>query len=568
MTRPKRIRGVAASIGVAVGPARVVGRERRRLAYRQIEDLAVSTEIARFDEAVAKSRAEIEQAKQELMQQHGSAYAPILDVYLLMHGDALLIDAISETIRNDRVSAEWAVSRVVEQLKAPLLRDTSSYFRERAHDIDHVKEHLLRHLCGENRTEVASGAPVVLVAHDLTPADAVHLLAPPTVGLVTEMGGRSNHTAILARTFGVPAVVGVGPLSVDIQDGEEVLVDGFSGEIEVGPSPATRSRAEARRGRFMAFLEGERSASATTLDGTAITVTANVELPSESEAALESGAEGIGLYRTEFMCLDRSEPPTEEEQVDVYRSVVTTMSPKRVVFRTFDWRGDKRLRAHNLGARERAWMKTQVKAVLRASGEGSVALMFPMVGTIDELIEAKALVAECREELTDQSARVALLPIGMMVEVPSAALRADRFAQHADFFAVGTNDLAHYTLALERGDSRASASASPLDPSVLQLMKRTVDAAREADIPCSLCGDMAADPVALGLVLGLGFRHVSVPVSMVSLARAVIRNVHLQLAEDVAEAALECASAGAVRELLVERLGEKLDPLWQDRGID
>ena len=568
MTRSTRIRGVAASIGVAVGPARVIGRERRRLAYRQIEDSAVSTEIARFDEAVVKSRAEIEQAKQDLMQQHGSAYAPILDVYLLMHGDALLIDSIAETIRNDGVNAEWAVSRVAERLKAPLLQDTSSYFRERAHDIEHVKEHLLRHLCGENRTEPVSGGPVVLVAHDLTPADAVHLLAPPTVALVTEMGGRSSHTAILARTFGVPAVVGVGPLSIDIEDGEELLVDGFSGEVEVAPSPEKRSRAEARRGRFMAFLEGERAASAVTQDGTAITVTANVELPSESEAALESGAEGIGLYRTEFMCLDRPEPPTEDEQAEVYRSVVTTMSPKRVVFRTFDWRGDKRLRAHNLGARERRWMKTQVKAVLRASAGGSVALMFPMVGTVHELVEAKALVAECRAELGDESAKVALLPIGMMVEVPSAALLADRFAKHADFFAVGTNDLAHYTLALERGDSRASASASPLDPSVLQLLRRTVAAARDAEIPCSLCGDMAADPMALGLVLGLGFRHVSVPVSMVPLARAVVRNVHLQLAADVADAALECASADAVRELLIDRLGERLDPLWKDRGID
>ena len=568
MTRPTRLRGVAASIGVAIGPARVIGRERRRLAYRQIEDSAVSTEIARFDEAVVKSRAEIEQAKQELMQQHGSAYAPILDVYLLMHGDALLIDAIAETIRNDGVNAEWAVSRVAERLKAPLLQDTSSYFRERAHDIEHVKEHLLRHLCGEDRTEAAPGGPVVLVAHDLTPADAVHLLAPPTVGLVTEMGGRSSHTAILARTFGVPAVVGVGSLSIDIEDGEELLVDGFSGEVEVTPSAEKRSRAEARRGRFMAFLEGERSASAITQDGTPITLTANVELPTECEAALESGAEGIGLYRTEFMCLDRPEPPSEDEQTEVYRSVVTTMSPKRVVFRTFDWRGDKRLRAHNLGARERAWMKTQVKAVLRASREGSVALMFPMVGTVDELVDAKALVAECRAELADETAKTALLPMGMMVEVPSAALLADRFAEHADFFAVGTNDLAHYTLALERGDSRASASASPLDPSVLQLLRRTVAAARNADIPCSLCGDMAADPMALGLVLGLGFRHVSVPVSMVPLARAVVRNVHLQLAAEVAQVALECSSADEVRELLIDRLGERLDPLWKDRGID
>ena len=568
MTRPTRIRGVAASIGVAIGPARVIGRERRRLAYQQIEDSAVATELARFEDAVAKSRSEIEEARQELMQQHGSAYAPILDVYLLMHGDALLIDAISETIRNDGINAEWAVSRVAERLKAPLLRDTSSYFRERAQDIEHVKEHLLRHLCGERRTESPSGGPAVLVAHDLTPADAVHLLAPPTVGLVTEIGGRSSHTAILARTFGVPAVVGVGSLAVEIEDDDEILVDGFSGEVEVAPSVETRERAEARRGRFLAFLEAERAASAVTQDGVSITVTANVELPTESEAALESGAEGIGLYRTEFMCLDRTEPPSEDEQLEVYRAVVTAMGAKQVVFRTFDWRGDKRLRAHNLGARERGWMKTQIKAVLRASGRGSVALMFPMVGTVDELLEAKALVTECRNELTDESAKAAVLPIGMMVEVPSAALLADQFVQHVDFFAVGTNDLAHYTLALERGDTRASASATPLDPAVLRLLKHTISAAKDAGIPCSMCGDMAGDPLSLGLALGLGFRQVSVPVTVVPLARAVIRNVDLKTAVEVANQALTCASAEAVREHLVRGFGERLDPLWKSPSAD
>ncbi|UCH29491.1 MAG: phosphoenolpyruvate--protein phosphotransferase [Myxococcales bacterium] len=562
MTRPLRLKGIAASIGVAVGPARLLGRERRRLAYKRIEDAAVSTELARFEEAVSKSREEIEVAKQELTQQHGSTYAPILDVYLLMHGDALLIDAISESIRNDGINAEWAVARVAERLRAPLLRDSSSYFRERAHDIDHVKEHLLRQLCGEHREDPSSDDPVVLVAHDLSPADAVHMLAPPTVGLVTELGAGSSHTAILARTFGVPAVVGVGALCLEIEDGEEVLVDGFAGEVGIGVSTQQREEAEARRNRFHAFLQGEHASAAVTRDGVEVTITANVELPTEIEAALESGAEGIGLYRTEFMCLDRAEPPSEDDQFEIYRAVATAMAPRNVVFRTFDWRGDKRLRAHDLGDRERLWLKTQIRAVLRASGQGSVSLMFPMVSTVDELIGAKALVEECRVELADASARSAVLPVGMMVEVPSAALLADRFAEHADFFAVGTNDLAHYTMALERGDGRAS--ATPLDPAVLRLIANGLAAAAAADIPCSLCGDMAADPVALGLVLGLGFRSVSVPVSVVPLARAVVRNVNIEVASRVAEEALECHSAAAVRAVLADRLGERLDPLWKD----
>ena len=558
MTGARQLKGIAASIGVSVAPAWVVDRGFAEGSFERIEDSAVPTELARFEEAVEKSRAEIELAKQELTQHHGSTYAPILDVYLLMHGDALLIDAIAESIRNDGISAEWAVARVTERLREPLLRDTSSYFRERARDIDHLKEHLLRQLRGEGRALPRSGEPVVVVARDLTPADAVHLLAPPTVGLVTELGAGSTHTAILARTFGVPAVVGAGSGALDIEDGDPLVVDGFSGEVTLRPSDEERRVAEARRSRFVAFLDGERASHATTTDGHSVSVSANVELPSEIEAALENGAEGIGLYRTEFMCIERPEPPSEDEQFETYRAVATAMSPKNVVFRTFDWRGDKRLRAHDLGVRERAWVKTQIKAVLRASGEGSVSLMFPMVATVEELAGAKALVQECRVELLDESARSAVLPIGMMVEVPSAALLADRFAAHADFFAVGTNDLAHYTMAARREDG--SAAATPLDPAVLRLISNTVVAADRKGIPCSLCGDMAANSIGLAVALGLGFRSVSVPASVVPLARAVVRKLDLALAREIADEALECDSAHEVRALVTEHLGVSPDP--------
>ena len=560
MSRPLRLKGIGASIGVAVASARALPSGCPRV-YAKVEDAAVATELRRFERAVAKSRAEMEAAKEQLTLQHGSTYAPIFDVYLLMHEDAVLIDAIAEAIRNDAINAEWAVARVAERLRAPLLRDTSSYFRERARDIAHVEEHLLRHLSGEHRTERVSDEPVVLVGHDLSPADAVRMLAPPTVGLVTEVGAGSSHTAILARTFGVPAVVGVGPLAREIEDGEDVLVDGFAAEVTVGVSMEERREAEARKGRFAAFLEGERQSTATTEDGVAVTVTANVELPTEIEAALESSAQGIGLYRTEFMCLERQEPPSEDEQFELYRAVVTAMAPNNVAFRTFDWRGDKRIRADDLRERERGWLRTQIKAILRASSEGAVSLMFPMVATVDEFLAAKAIVEESRAALVDQSARAAVLPVGMMVEVPSAALLADRFAEHADFFAVGTNDLAHYTMALDRSDG--GASATPLEPAVVRLIAGTVAAAQRAGIPCSLCGDMAANPIELGLGLGLGFRSVSVPVSVVPLARAVIRSVDLKRAQSVAEEALWCESADEVRKLLDEHLAKHLDPLWK-----
>ncbi|MFW2390251.1 MAG: phosphoenolpyruvate-utilizing N-terminal domain-containing protein, partial [Polyangiales bacterium] len=280
---------MSASIGVAVGPARMLGRERRGQLV-QIAEADVPAELERFAEAVSKSRAEIEAAKQELTQQHGPTYAPILDVYLLMHGDALLIDAVDTAIRDERVNAEWAVEQVTARLKQPLLADSSSYFQERANDIDHVKEHLLRHLCGGEQRERPVDGPSVLLARDLTPADAVRLLRPPTVGLVTELGAGSSHTAILARAFGVPAVVGVGQIPEDIEDGELVLVDGFSGNVTVRASEEARLVAEERRRRFTAFLEAERSAAAVTRDGVSISVSANVELPNEIEVALDNGA--------------------------------------------------------------------------------------------------------------------------------------------------------------------------------------------------------------------------------------------------------------------------------------
>ncbi len=566
MTRPARIKGIAASVGIGVGPARLSARERRGLTYRRISDDEVEEELSRFKHAVADSREEIELAKQELTHQHGPAFAPILDVYLLMHADALLIDAIVDEIRADKINAPWALSRVVERLKAPLLNDASSYFRERARDIDHVKEHLLRHLSGGGRSESPGSHPTILVAHDLTPADAVHLLAPPTVGLVTEMGGANSHTAILARAFGVPAVVGTGPFPAAIEQDEMIVVDGFSGEVTVG-APAEEQRiATERRDRFFSFLQSERTTNAITRDGVPISVAANIELPSEVDVAIENGAEGIGLYRTEFMCLDRAEPPAEEEQFALYKKFATAIAPKTVVFRTFDWRGDKRLQSERSQEREQDWLKTQIRAILRASTAGSVALMCPMVASLEELEKVRSLVDQCRSELDDEKARLAPLPVGMMVEVPSAALLAERFAARADFFAVGTNDLVQYTLGIDRRDHRTTA-ASPLDPAVLQLLEQIVTAAVSTDTPCSMCGDMAADPIGLGIALGLGYRKVSVPASVVPLVRALIRNIDLAIATGAAREALDCSSSKEVRHVALQRFGDELGALWRKHGI-
>jgi len=564
VSRPIRIQGVSASIGVGVGEAQVVTRDWADSAFRKIDDAEVDAELERFVGAVERSREEIERAKRELTELQGATYASILDVYLLMHTDALLIDATLGVIRDERVNADWALSKVIDKLRAPLLADASSYFRERARDIDHVKDHLLRHLSGERRSTPPNAGPTVLIAHDLTPADAVRWLAPPTVGLVTEVGGANSHTAILARTFGVPAVAGAGPTLRTVKVGEVIVVDGFSGEVVVGASGEEQANADTRRQRFVSLLESERRTQAVTRDGVLISVAANIELPGEIQAALDNGAEGVGLYRTEFMCLDRAQPPSEAEQLEAYRAVAAGVAPNNVVFRTFDWRGDKRLRAGGPAERGRAWLKTQVRAILQASSAGSVALMFPMVATLDEMTAAKALVTECVDELGNLGTPV---PVGMMVEVPSAALLAKEFVEIADFIAVGTNDLVQYTLGVDRSDAGLASIASPLDPSVLQLLSHTIAAASGAGVPCSMCGDMAADPMGLAMALGLGYRAVSVPPRVVPLARAVVRSIELSKATDAAKEAIGCRTYRDVRSLLVQRLGDELVSPWRKKGI-
>lgn len=553
------VNGVSASIGIAVGPASLVVRGRRSSTREQIAQEAVAEEVHRFATAVEASKQEIERAKETLTEQQGSSYASILDAHLLMHTDALLIDATVRLIREEGVSAQWALGQVVEALKAPLLKDPSSYFRERAQDIEHVREHLLRHLSGNAAIERPSVAPCVLVAHDLTPADAVHLLAPPTLGLVTEMGGASSHTAILARAFGVPAVTGTGPMPVIVAEEEVVIVDGFSGAVTIGADEEEQQQASKRRDRFLTFLRTERATDAVTRDGTAISVGANIELPSEVDAAIERAADGVGLYRTEFMCLDRSEPPSESDQLEIYRRVAAAVAPGRVVFRTFDWRDDKRLHTDLLEKYEHDWLRTQIRAVLQAQDAGAVSLMFPMIGAVRELERGRALVTECAEELGVCEPRV-----GMMVEVPSAALGASQFAKQADFFAIGTNDLVQYTLGLDRRDYRTAQMASPLHPAVLTLIETTVSAAGRAGIPCSMCGDMAAGPVGLTLALGLGVRDVSVPVSTIPLARAVVRSIDLGVARAVAQEALNKETVREVRALVRERLGAGVEARWEN----
>jgi len=586
MTASGRIalRGIPASHGVAVGPVVMLDRRRGPVPRHSVEPHEVASEVQRLRAAIEASRQEIEAVRASIGEAAYSDYGPILEAHLLMHRDDLLVDAACRRIEHGRINAEWALRRTVDELKAPLEQAGSGYFRERAADVEHVGEHIRRHLLGERSVLPPVDAPSILVASDLSPADAARLLRSKIRGLVTATGGATGHTALLARALEIPAVVGVVGVLAAVDAGEPAIVDGFSGEVVFRPDAEEVGRAASRASRHMTFVRGLRArhdSPDVTADGLPFEVWANIELPAEAALVAHDQAPGVGLYRTEFLYLGREEAPDEDEQTRVYTDVVSVLAPRPVVFRTFDLGGDKLpahaapcanpalgLRAIRLSLVDPEFFRGQVRAILRAAAAGSAKLMFPLVSTLTELRDARALVDQCADDLEREGVAFSRVPIGLMIEVPSAALMAHALAAEADFFSVGTNDLVQYTLAVDRGDARVAGLARNLDPAVLRLLDMTARAADGASIGLSMCGDMASDPVALPVVLGLGYRRLSVALSARPLVREVARRVSLERARGVAEEALAAGTAEEVRALLISAFASDLGDLWREEGID
>jgi phosphoenolpyruvate-protein phosphotransferase (PTS system enzyme I) len=582
----KLLHGIAASGGVAVGGVMLLERRGPYFRRRHLAPEAVPTEVRRLRNAIDASRTEIEEVRSSLPDEFQAEYGLILDAHLMMHRDELVVDMAVQMVERERINAEWALRRTVELLKSKLMGAESSYFRERADDIEHVAQHILRHLTGTVDSLTPVEGPSIVVARDLSPADAARLLRSEVQGVVTAFGSATSHTAILARALEIPAVVGVAGLMSVVDAGDSLVVDGLHGAVVVHPSSAEADRARARGERYHRFtgmLRARRDEPSETRDGEAVTLLANLELPAEAALASTEGAAGVGLYRTEFMYLDRRELPSEEEQLGVYQDVVRVMRPRPVVFRTFDLGADKLptservpacanpalgVRALRLSLARPDLLRFQLRAILRAATEGDVRLMFPLVTTVDELRRAKAVVDACRAELDAEGVPYGPIHVGIMVEVPSAALMADALASECDFFSVGTNDLVQYALALDRGNPQVAHLAQPLDPAVLRLLSMTAKAAAAQGIPLTMCGDMAADPLALPLVLGLGYRRLSVPVTFIALAREMVRRLSVSEAHEAAEAALRMPTFADVRALVLERFRGALGDLWEEQGID
>ena len=567
------LKGIPGSPGVAVGSALVVGDTRTAYGRRHVPSTQIEAEVERLHRAVEDAKRHLREVSARLPQGPMETNA-ILDAYLMMVGDPMLLERVTKKIRDEKKCAEWAVAQASDEigkLFAPAdANERDAYIAERGHDIEFVCDRLLRELTGDIKQIVPRlDQPVVIIGRDLSPADTAGMVREPVIAFITEIGTRTSHTAIMARALEIPAVVGVADALSLVRTGDTLIVDGLRGEVVVNPSAATIEEARGRGAKHLAFARGlltARNQPCVTRDGEPVSLKANVELPAEAILALDHGAEGIGLYRTEFIYIDRRTMPTEDEQYELYRAVVEAVAPRPVTLRTFDIGGDKfassfqlpaemnpalGLRAVRLALSRPDVFLVQLRAMLRASVHGDLRIMVPMVASVQELREVRRLLGRAMNEVDAAGqGRAKHIPLGMMIEVPSAVVMADVLAREAEFFSIGTNDLIQYTLAIDRGNRSLAHLASAFHPAILRMIRQVTRAAAAHAVPVALCGAMASDPLAAVLLVGLGLRELSMEAAAIPEIKEAIRRVATADCERAAEAALSLDTAEAVEELI------------------
>jgi phosphotransferase system enzyme I (PtsI) len=567
----------------------VLDRRQQKTPQRHILPEEIAVELVRLDEAVSRADLQLERLKRKLRETDESDTGVILEAHQLILHDEHLIGPTRKRIRDERLNAEWALHKTVEEIQVRFDAIDLEYFRERKSDVEFVGEQVLRNLIDTSEAppmQPPHGA--VVVAHDLSPADTVHLHRSSVAAIITDAGGRTSHTSILAQAFSIPAVVGLENITAAVGQGDLLIVDGNRGEVIVNPSPeqvtAYQQQARSQHARIEALLR-DRNEPAVTRDDVRVRLLANIELPDEVPSALDYGAEGIGLYRTEFLFIDRDDFPREEEHFMHARGVLRRMSPFPVTFRTFDLGVDKvapflsrmpglhqltaepnpalGLRSLRLCLRERAFFKAQLRGLLRASIHGNMRLMFPMISGVVELREAKAVLAECQAELTREGIPFAKdIPVGIMIEMPSAVMVADHLAKEADFLSIGTNDLIQYSLALDRLNEHVGYLYQPLHPAVLRMIRQTVDAGHACGRSVGICGEMAGEPLFAMVLLGLQLDNLSMNAASLPLVKRVLRSATATAARALAQhvLTLDCSEQveATVRESMQEHLQEHL----------
>ncbi len=569
-------RGIAVSPGVAIGDALVLGTEDFRIPQRFVRVDAVDAEVARFHAALDAVCREIRETERVATEQLGKQYGAIFAAHLEMTRNPQVIEEIERLIREKSYSPEFASSRVLRKYARVFQNLGDNYLAERAVDIYDLERRLLRHLLGERREELSHlRAPVLVLAHNLTPSETAHLDRKYVLGFATEVGGHTSHTAILAGALELPAVVGLGPFLSEVSGGETVIIDGHHGEVIIGPDEATLERyrdSEQRLKSFAQRLDSLRQLPAVTRDGQRIHLFGNIEFPEEVEHCTQRGADGIGLYRTEFLYLETDREPTEEDHYQAYCRVITACGDRPVVIRTLDLGADKvpgglqqfasprpgsvlGLRSIRLSLKNLPLFKTQLRAILRAATLGDVRIMFPLVSSLLEFRQARMVLGDVMEDLEEEGLPYRRdVPVGMMVEVPSAALLADEFAREVDFLSIGTNDLIQYTLAVDRADPAVADLYQAGDPSILRLIRMVVEAGERHGVPVTVCGQMSSEPLFLPLLVGMGLKQLSVTPHAIPELKEVIRNLTMDEARRIAQRALSLDLARDVESYLRNEL--------------
>ena len=569
----KVIRGIPASGGVAIGRGFFLNRALPSYVQSAIPREKVEEEVAAFQRAVGRSKEQI-RAIRDGVKDHSSEHHQILSVHLALLEDSMLVDQTTHLIRENQYKADWAFNKVLQNLLETFHRIEDQYLRERGHDLRQIGHRVLENLAGRPVDSISSiREPVIVIAHDLSPADTAQILRSPVLGFATDVGSRTSHTAITARTLGIPAVVGLEKVTDEYHEPEEVILDGEEGIVVLRPTPETvREYQEKRKSYLLRVRELARFARLPTVtrDGKTLRLHANIEFPEEADGALRSGAEGVGLYRTEFLFLNRKEIPSEEEHFQTYRRVAEKFAKRPVTIRTLDLGGDKfasqielademnpamGLRAIRFCLKEKDIFKQQLRAILRSSVYGDVRMMFPMISGLGELREAKALVEEAKAELRKR--KIAYnkdMPVGIMVEIPSAAMIADLLARESDFFSIGTNDLIQYALAIDRVNEHVSYLYEPLHPAVLRLIRRIVEGAQDARIPVSMCGEMAGEPLYTYALLGLGLDELSMNAMSIPLVKRILRKSVSYEAKEFVGSLLKHGTAAEIGKILRKKL--------------
>jgi phosphotransferase system enzyme I (PtsI) len=573
-------RGIGVSDGIAFAKAYLLERERLTIPHRVIPENQVDEEIERFREALDKAKELLEQIREGMTSEEAREPAFIIDAHLMMLEDDLLVDGTISLIQKEHINAEWALRRRINTLVSTFANMKDPYLRERGRDVEQVAERVIRELVGKSADFLGDiHEPVVIVAHELTPAETAHMAFEKILGFATDIGTQTSHAAIVAKSIRLPAVVGLKNITRQINHGDTLILDGHSGLVIINPSPETTQRYESRR-KWLAdlrlVLKNYKDLPSETADGHPVQLGANLEILHEIQFLEDSGAQGVGLYRTEYLYLERTDLPTEEEHYQSYKQLVEKTDPEGATIRTLDLGGDKfkstlslaneinpamGLRAIRLCLNRPDLFKTQLRAILRASAHGKTRIMFPMISGYQEFRDAKRLLYEAAEELDKEGASFDRdIEVGAMIEVPSAVFIADELAKVCNFFSIGTNDLIQYSLAIDRINEYVSYLYQPLHPAMLRIIRQVVQAGHDSKIPVYMCGAMAGEPLYLPVLIGLGLDELSMPMGAILRVKRILRRIAKSDAEELIDELFTYNTA----QQIAERVRQEIRTRWED----